>query len=246
MTDKTKTVVLIHGAWQGAWAWAPVRQRLAAAGVSVFAPTLTGLGERAHLRDPVPGLQTHIQDVVGLVEAEELEDVVLVGHSYGGMVITGAADRLRSKLRRLVYIDAAVPADGQDFAAAIPGLEPERAAQRRAAFTAMGQGGDWLPAMPPSVIGISDPKLADWFTRRSTPHPLRTWLEPVRFEHGGTAGIPKTYVLATNPPTALMGYPLHGEVAKRGGDWTYRELPCGHQIPALMPDEMTKLLLEAL
>lgn len=246
MTRKAPTLVLVHGAWQGAWAWRPVRERLMAAGLAVFTPTLTGLGERAHLRDPVPGLQTHIEDVLRLVESEELEEVVLVGHSYGGMVITGAADHLRGKLRRLVYVDAAAPADGQDFAAAIPGLEPERADQRRAAFAAMAQGGEWLPVMPPAVLGISDPQLGAWFMRRSTPHPLRTWLEPVRFAHGGVAGIPKTYVLATNPPTALMGYPLHGEVAKRGGEWTYRELPCGHQIPALMPDELTRLFVEAL
>lgn len=243
---KKKNIVLVHGAWQGAWAWAPVRERLTAAGVEVFTPTLTGLGERAHLREPVPGLATHIDDVVGVVESEELQDFVLVGHSYAGMVITGVADRLRSRIRRLVYIDAAVPADGQDFAGAIPGLTPDRAEQRRAAFRGMSPDGVWLPAMPPSVVGVSDPELADWFTRRSTAHPLRTWLDPVRFENGGHAGIPKTYVLATNPPTALMGYPAHGEVAKGGGEWTYRELPCAHQIPALMPDETTKLLLEAL
>jgi pimeloyl-ACP methyl ester carboxylesterase len=204
------------------------------------------LGERAHLRDPVPSLATHIDDVVGLVESEELQDVVLVGHSYGGMVITGAADRLRSRLRRLVYIDAPAPADGQDFAAAIPGLEPERAEQRRAAFRSMSPDGVWLPVMPPSVIGVTDPQVADWFTRRSRPHPLRTWLEPVKFDNGGHAGIPKTYVLATNPPTALMGYPVHGEVAKQGGEWTYREVACGHQIPALRPDETLRLLIEAL
>ena len=241
-----KTIVLVHGAWQGAWAWAPVRERLEAEGVAVFTPTLTGLGERAHLREPIPSLATHINDVAGLVEAEELEDIILVGHSYAGMVVTGAVDRLRSRVKRLVYIDAPVPADGQDFAAAIPGLEPELAEQRRAAFHSMAPDGGWIPAMPPSVLGLSDPQLADWFSRRSQSHPLRTWLDPVRLQHGGHAGIPKTYVLATDPPTALMGYPAHGEVAKRSGDWTYHEVACGHQIPALKPDETTRILLEAL
>lgn len=242
----TKTaMVLVHGAWQGGWAWAPVRDRLAKAGLAVHAPTLTGLGERRHLVAPVPSLETHIQDVAGLIEAEELEDVVLVGHSYGGMVVTGVADRLKPRIRRLVYIDAAVPADGDDFAAAIPGLPAERAQARREAFRSMAPDGAWLPPMPPSVLGVEAPALADWFSRRSTPHPVRTWLDPVRFQNGGHAGIPKTYVLATDPPTELMGYPLHGEVAKRGGEWTYREVACGHQVPALRPEDTVRLLLEA-
>lgn len=241
-----KTIVLVHGAWQGAWAWGPVRDRLTEAGLRVFTPTLTGLGERRHLDTPTPGLQTHIEDVAGLIAAEELNDVVLVGHSYAGMVITGVADRLKSRLRRLVYIDAAVPADGDDFAAAIPGLPPERAQARRDAFRGMAPDGEWLPPMPPAVLGVEDPALAEWFVRRSTPHPVRSWLDPVRFQNGGHAGIPKTYVLATAPATELMGYPLHGAVAKRGGEWTYREVACGHQIPALKPEETVRLLLEAM
>jgi pimeloyl-ACP methyl ester carboxylesterase len=137
--------VLVHGAWNGGWCWDRVRPPLEAAGHRVFTPTLTGLGERAHLRDPLPTLETHVQDVMGLIEAEALEDVVLVGHSWGGMVTTAVADRTKPKLRRLVYLDAAVPADGCDFAAHIPGLDAESAERRRAAFRQLSPDGVWLP-----------------------------------------------------------------------------------------------------
>lgn len=240
-----QAIVLVHGAWHGGWCWEPVRPLLAAGGLRVFTPTLTGLGARAHLTSPVPSLDTHIEDVVRTIETEELDDVVLVGHSYAGMVVTGAADRLKSRIRRLVYLDAAVPADGQDFASAIPGITAEVIEARRAAFRQLSPDGVWLPPVPAAVVGITDPVQAAWLQRRMTPHPLRTWLDPVRFSKGGHAGIPKTYVLATNPSSVQMGYPVHAEVAKRGGEWTYREIACGHDMMVAKPEETARLLLEA-
>lgn len=235
--------VLVHGAWQGAWAWEPLRRELA--GQRVFTPTLTGLGERSHLADPVPGLATHVEDVVRMIEWEELDRVVLVGHSYAGMVITAVADRLKPRIRRLVYLDAAVPGDGDDFASAVPGLTPDLREQRRAAFRSLSPDGQWLPPVPAEALGVTDPAQKAWLERRSTPHPLRSWLEPVRLPNGGHAGLPKTYVLATQPMTERMGYPLHAEVAKRGGEWSCREVACGHQVAALRPAETARILLEA-
>jgi pimeloyl-ACP methyl ester carboxylesterase len=239
------TFVLVHGAWNGGWCWAKVRPLLERAGARVYTPTLTGLGERHHLREPVPSLETHIQDVRNLIEAEELTDVVLVGHSFGGMVITPVADRIKPRIRRLVYLDAAVPADGADLAMHVPGTDAATAQRRRAAFRALAPDGAWMPPPPPESVGVTQPADAEWLRRRLTPHPLRTWLEPVALPNGGHAGVPKTYVLATQPPTTIMGYPAQGEVAKRGGEWTYREIATGHQMMVTEPARTAQLLLEA-
>jgi len=244
MTSKTP-FVLVHGAWNGGWCWNRVRPLLEQQGHRVFTPTLTGLGERAHLREPVPKLETHILDVLGLLESEELNDVTLVGHSWGGMVVTAVADRAKKRIKRLVYLDAAVPNDGADFASHIPGIDSESAERRRAAFRQLSADGIWVPAMAPEIVGVTAPNDADWLRRRLTSHPLGTWLDPVRFTNGGHGGIGKTYVLATKPLTAVMGYPLHGEVAKRGGEWTYREIATGHSMMITEPAQTAELLIEA-
>jgi pimeloyl-ACP methyl ester carboxylesterase len=239
------TFVLVHGAWNGGWCWAKVRPLLEQAGARVLTPTLTGLGERQHLREPVPSLETHIQDVVNVIEAEELSDLILVGHSFGGMVITGVADRIKPRIRHLVYLDAAVPADGNDLATHVPGTDEATAQRRRTAFRRLAPDGVWMPPPGPAGVGVTQPADAEWLRRRLTPHPLRTWLDPVVFRNGGHAGIPKTYVLATKPLTTVMGYPAQGEVAKRGGEWTYREIATGHQMMVTEPVRTAQLLLEA-
>jgi len=237
--------VLVHGAWHGGWCWRPIRRILEEHGAYVFTPTLTGLGERAHLTSPVPSLDTHVEDVVRVIEVEELDDVILVGHSYAGMVITAVADRIKPRLRHLVYIDAAVPADGQDFAAAVPGITTESAEARRAAFRQLSPDGVWLRPVPATALGVTDPAQAAWVERRMTPHPLRTWLDPVHFTNDGHLGVRKTYVVATDPPTARMGYPAHAEIARRGGEWRYAEIACGHEIIVVKPQETANLLIEA-
>lgn len=239
------TVVLVHGAWHGGWCWDRVRPHLEAAGARVLTPTLTGLGERAHLNQPVPSLDTHIEDIARVIEWEELNDVVLVGHSLGGMIISAVADRLKQKIRHLIYLDAAVPADGADFAAQVPEAGEDDVARRRRAFRAMAADGVWLPVPNPEILGVKNAADVDWLRRRMTPHPLRTWLEPVRYHNGGPAELPKTYVLATQPPTTVMGYPAHGEIARRGGEWTYREISCGHDMMVVEPRRTAELILEA-
>ena len=132
------TFVLVHGAWAGGWYWKRVRPLLTAAGHDVFTPTLTGLGERAHLATPDIGLETHIRDVLGVLTYEDLSDVVLVGHSCGGIVITGVAERAPGRLAHLVYLDAYVPADGQSFLDLL--VSPERAAMFREQARTEGDG----------------------------------------------------------------------------------------------------------
>jgi pimeloyl-ACP methyl ester carboxylesterase len=165
-------IVLIHGAFHGGWCWRDVAARLRGAGHAVFTPTLTGLGERSHLAGPGVDLDTHIADVVNAIEWEELDGVVLVGHSYGGMPVTGAADRLSGRLAALVYLDAMIPEDGQSALAArsadpgyVPLPEPD--------------DGGTVPPYDAAFFGL-DGDLARWVDRRLTPHPLATMTQPIR------------------------------------------------------------------
>ena len=134
--------VLVHGAWIGGWCWRPNAQALRKAGHEVFTPTLTGLGERSHLMNPSINLDTHIADIVNVIKHEELSDVVLVGHSYGGMVVTGVADALADKIRSLVYLDAFVPESGQALVDLAP---PEPKPQAASDYT--------LAPLPAAVFG---------------------------------------------------------------------------------------------
>lgn len=245
MKNGKATFVLVHGAWLGGWCWEPIRERLGANGSRVLTPTLSGLGERGHLTDPVPSLQTHIEDIVRVIEWEELEDVTLIGHSYGGMVITAVADRLKSKLRNLVYIDAAVPGDGDDFASQAPGVAGDDLQKKRDWFRSLSDDGKWIRIPDPAILGVKTARDLEWFKRRMTRHPLGTWLEPVKFENGGNSGVRKTYILATDPPATLMGYPAHAETAKGGGEWSFRSIHCGHCVMVAEPERTAELILES-
>jgi len=141
----------VHGAWHGGWCWRRVADRLQRAGQRVFAPTLTGVGERRHLLRAEVDLETHIQDILGVLEAEELENVVLVGHSYAGLVISGVAARAPKRLRRLVYLDALLVEDGQSWAEAFP---PEVTEARRKSVVMAG-GVKTIPAPDPAIYGFA-------------------------------------------------------------------------------------------
>ena len=158
--DATHTFVLVHGAWHGGWCWRRVSDRLLTAGHRVFTPTLTGLADRAHLLTPEVNLMTHVQDVVGLIQSEELEDIVLCGHSYGGMVITGVAEALRSRIDAMVYLDAFVPEPQQSLVDAMPEDRREKA---RLAF-----GSNWrIPSPSAASWKITSPEDQAWVDRRT-------------------------------------------------------------------------------
>jgi pimeloyl-ACP methyl ester carboxylesterase len=237
------TILLVHGAWHGGWCWDRVLPTLSAKGFKVVAPTLPGLEPTGGHGQP-PSLEDHVQCVVEEIDRAEGK-VLLVGHSYGGMVITGAADRTRERIAGLVYLDAAVPSDGASFASHIPGIELDTVARRKAAFTAMAGGGDWIKVPSFDVLGIADEGDRAWVGPRLKPHPLRTWLEPLTLSKAGTRGIHKTYVLSISPPTVLMGYPLHGQAAKTAPEWSYREVATGHELMVLEPERTAELILEA-
>src|SRR5512143_665754 len=167
------TFVLVHGSNDGSWIWRGVRRCLHASGHDVFTPTLSGLGDRSHLIGCGIDLGTHIADVANLLFYEDLSEVVLVGNSYAGMVITGVAAKVPEQLKLLVYLDAYIPDDGQSEADLLP---PEMRSVRQA--EAAVNGGVIQPP-PPAIFGVTDPSLAEWIKARETPHPWATYAEPV-------------------------------------------------------------------
>lgn len=209
-----------------------------AAGHRVFCPTLTGLGERAHLLSREVNLTTHIQDVVALLEAEELSDVVLCGHSYGGIVITGVAARAKERLRQLVYLDSAIVEDGATWASI--GL-PEIVAERRKSAQE-SSGGVSLPVPKAEVFGLTDPDDIDWVQRRMTPHPFGGYEQKMHWGRPVGNGVPKIYVDCTDPAYAGLA-PVKERYRDKPG-WSFVELKTGHDAMVSAPVETAKLLLE--
>ncbi len=233
-------IVLVHGAWGGAWIWRRVLGPLRAAGHAVHALTLTGDGDRAHLRRPDLSLSDHVRDVVAAIEAEELQDLVLVGHSYGGMVITGAADRLLAqdpkRLRRLVYVDAMVPVPGEGWGAGHP---PEIVQARLAAARANDNA---LPPPDPADFGLQGED-RDWLLRRQVPHPFGMYRVPLDFDGERWAQVPRTFVDCRSPAYPTIDA-MRRRVREQGG-WTLRELDTGHCPMVSAPQALVDLLLEA-
>ena len=241
------TFVLVHGTGHGGWCWRFVREILEAQGCRVFTPTLTGCGERSHLLHPDIGLETHILDVVNTLEFEELKDVVLVGHSYGGCVISGVADRARESLRRLVYLDTVVLRDGESLVSSrrqnsVEEKDADIERRRR-----MAPDGKYIAARSGAIYGIppDPPEVLAWVDRRLTPHPLKSWLDPVQFENGGEEGVPRTFIRCTNPEMPYSGIRDSAGFAKEHPDWSYEELKTGHDAMVTEPQACADLFLAA-
>lgn len=227
--------MLVHGAWHGGWCWRRVAERLEKAGHRVYCPTLTGLGERAHLLTNEVSLDTHVQDVVGVLEAEELEHVVLAGHSYAGIVISGVAARAKRRLRRLVYLDALLVEDGKSWAEAFPPDVAE--ARRKSAIVANGV--KTLPPPDPKIYGFSDPADDAWVRRRLTPHPYAPFEQKVKWGCPLGNGLPKSYVDCTSPALAALA---EMKPRNRSG-WDFIELKTGHDLMVSAPEETAQILL---
>ncbi len=244
---KPPTFVLVHGAWHGAWAWMRVRPLLEEAGARVCTPTLTGLGERGHLRSPVPTLSTHVEDVNRCLYYEDLTEVVLVGHSYGGMAITGAADAARERIAALVYLDAAVPKNGQSMASQKPGATEAEIEGARAGLGALAPDGAWMGVLPLEGYGYHGLSETDarWISARLTPHPLASWFEPLALGNGGGADLERTYIHCKNPPLPMSSMPFHAALLKNDPAWRYREIESGHGAMMTAPEAVAALLLEA-
>jgi len=237
--DNAPAMVLVHGSWHGAWCWRRVLPRLRAAGVEAHAVTLTGVGERAHLLSRDITIATHVQDIVGLIEAEELASVVLVGHSYAGNLITCAADRLQRAhpglLKHLVYLDAGIPDPGKSWSSP---HAPETVAKR----VAEGQASGGLSFPPPdaSVFGLSGPD-RDWVNRRQMPQPFGIYQEPLQFDPALVWAVPRTFIDCTDPPLATIDAARRRVGSEPG--WQLFELATGHDPMISEPEALSALLL---
>src|SRR5258708_5496460 len=232
------TFVLVHGAWHGGWCWVRTARSLRAAGHEVRTPTLTGLGDRAHLMSRAVNLETHVDDIVNVFHAEELGDVVLCGHSYGGMVITGAADRVADRIRSLVYLDAFIPEDGQ---AVLDVQPPERAAMYLEQAREKGAG--WLvPPVPAARFKVNEKDQA-WGDRRCVPQPLACMTQKLRLTGAHKTIARRSFIKAG----AYVPSPFDRffERVQRDPAWRTHSLPCGHDVMVDMPDELAELLIEA-
>lgn len=230
--------VLVHGAWHGGWCWRDVADLVRNAGHDVHALTLTGLGERAGLLTQEVGLHRHIDDVVELIDSLGLEGVILVGHSYGGMVVSGAADRLASRLAHVVYLDAVVPLDGEAVLrtdVSRPDVEFLESLRTRADE----HGDGWrvpppVPAADGSLFGVTDLETVRWMGDNLTPHPLAAWTDQVSLTSPEADRIPRTYVECVRPPGQAKPYLLDQARARQAG-WDYVRVRTGHDVMLTEP-----------
>lgn len=233
--DQPAVYVLVHGGWTGAHGFRSVRRILRSHGHEVFTPSLTGIGERSHLVSPQIDLTTHIQDVVNCVLYEDLDQVILLGFSYGGAVVTGTLNHIGSRVRDLVYLDAFVPRPGESVAM-LAG---------RGAPSIFDLGDVWLA--PPPDRHFDDPDEATWQNARRVPHPLRCFSDPVRLsvpveEHD----LGLTYIKATADGRGAPGGEAfwaaadHANVSDR---WRYFEIGTTHMVSSNRPDELAAILL---
>jgi pimeloyl-ACP methyl ester carboxylesterase len=229
------TFVLVHGSFHGGWCWQKVARLLRQSGHEVYAPTLTGLGERSHLATPKTGLELHIQDILQVLEYEDLRDVVLVGHSYAGMIITSVAEQVPQRVAHLIYLDAFIPHEGKSAFDLMPGTE------KQWTQTAVSQGEGWLvPPMSPMDMGITNPADAAWVQSRLKPMPLLTHQQPFQVSSNQVGQLPRTYILCTQ-----FGFHATAREAKKLG-WDCFELETGHDAMITMPNELALTLNKAI
>lgn len=229
------TYVLVHGAWHGSWCWKRVRKALQAAGHDVFTPTLTGVGERSHLNSPDINLDTHIQDVVNLIRWEELSNVILCGHSYGGCVISGAADRIPDRIRALVYLDAFVLEDGERLSDL---LSEGQAQGMRDQAKAGGDG--WKVAPIPAEVFQVNAGDAGWVNSQCTPQSLATFDQPFRLTGGLERIQDITHILAAGFREGSPFAACHERARAKG--WKLHTIASGHDVMLDQPEELTHFL----
>jgi pimeloyl-ACP methyl ester carboxylesterase len=232
-----QTFVLVHGAWHGGWCWSRVADRLRAAGHRVFTPTQTGLGERKHLLSKDITLDTFTRDIANVIEAEELTNIVLVGHSFGGLVISGVADAMPERIRHLVYLDSLVVEGGKSPFDSLP---PDVASARKKAAEE-SSGGLSLPPPPPSAFAVSDANDAEWLKRRLTPHPLGSYTSKLNIKGPVGNNLPRTYIHCTNP--SYPAVQASRDFVKAQSGWRWAEIATGHDAMVSAPEELTRMLI---
>lgn len=233
----SKTFVLVHGAWHGGWCYGRVRKILRDQGHEVFTPSLSGMGEHSHNYSPSINASTHVQDVVNLIRVEQLSDVVLAGHSYGGQVITGVADRVADRISALVYIDAFIGEDGKSvFDMDLPEFVANHMDRAQSA------GGHTSPPFTADLFGVNPADRA-WVDSLCTPQPTATLAERLRLSGAYKSITNKTYIYAQGwAPSPFT--PIYERVKAESG-WKLHELACGHDTMIDMPAETAEILLQA-
>jgi pimeloyl-ACP methyl ester carboxylesterase len=219
------TIVIVHGAWGGSWAFRKVDALLREKGFNVYRPQLTGLGERVHLSRPDIGLSTHIDDVVNTILFEDLHDIILVGHSYGGIVITGVADRVPDRIRRLVYLDAFVPNDGESM------------------LSIIGSRGDFLKQMTKGEYVVPVWVKPDQPLPHDEPQSLKTFSEPISLKNPAAAKLPATYILTVEAGKEAKNddFWSQSQRAKERG-WPILELTADHNAQWSAPEALVEML----
>ncbi|WP_329138731.1 alpha/beta fold hydrolase [Streptomyces sp. NBC_01476] len=242
-TPSTTTYVLVHGAWHSGQVWDRVVPLLARAGHRVFAPSLTAHGEKAHLLSPEVGLDTHVADIVGLLVGEDLTDVVLVGHSYAGMVTSSVAHRVPERIAELVHIDAMVPADGESAIDVMP-------VTQSMIDLAAGSEAPWrippLPEMPPpmGLFGVTDPADIAWLRTMVSDESVRCFQQPARLGNPAADAIPRTHIHCVgSEPEGLIRRPVPA-TQPNGAPSQVWELRSGHDCMITVPAELAALLLK--
>jgi len=235
MEDAMTAMVLVHGAWGGSYGFRKVRPHIWGEGHEVYTPSLTGIGERSHLTSPMITLSTHIRDVVNTVLYEDLDDIVLLGFSYGGMVVTGTLDHIGDRVSHVVYLDAFVPDDGMSATAIRnPG----------AGTTPIEIGEAWH--LPPIPRPLPDPDETAWSDARRTMQPVGTLNEPVHLSKPLEQwAFTRSYIKATEDPgeAADSAFWACAERAKASADWKYHEIPTNHLVASTHPKELAEILL---
>lgn len=224
-TSVKPVYVIVHGAWGGSWAFKKVDSLLTEKGCIVYRPSLTGQGERVHLASIDIGLSTHIKDVVNLILYEDLHDVILVGHSYGGMVVTGVADSLPGRIRKLIYLDAFVPDNGENMLSI--------AGSREIWFRQMNVNGfaipPWVPAskLPPKDV----------------PHPFKTFTDSIILKNKLRLNIPTTYILTVAKGTSSKDddFASQADRAKKKS-WQVLQLEADHNPQWSVPEALVEML----
>lgn len=226
------TFLACHGAWSAGWAWKKMHPLMQAAGHRLVTPSYTGLGERVHLANPSIDLETHIEDILNVIKYEDLRDIVLIGHSYGGMVASGVADRARERIAQLIYLDAFVPRDGQSL------LDLNEVARPRMRELAKAGDGYRVPPNPtPPDTSAED---VAWLTERRVDMPIKCFETKLRL-HNGELTLPRSYVYATRiTPADTFGQ--FAARAKNDAAWRYFEIDASHSPHVTAPEALMALL----
>jgi pimeloyl-ACP methyl ester carboxylesterase len=228
-----KTFVLVHGAWHGGWCWRRVSDLLEKDGHKVFAPTLTGLGERSHLLSRDVNVSTHATDVANVIKWENLSNVVLVGHSYGGLAISGAAERVADKISSIIFLDAFLPENGDSL------LEKSSPAFKSAIEAALGRNEISFKAPPASAFGVEEKDRA-WVDSKTTPQPIGTYTEKAIYTGGRDKISRKAYIRAKG--YASPTFDANVAKVKSNADWRYAEMQTGHDAMVIAPEQLVALL----